>query len=270
MLNNTIEKVSIITVCYNSVDTIADTINSVLIQDYPRIEHIIIDGASRDGTVDIVRSYSDLIAQFISEPDRGMYDAINKGLSLATGDLIGILNSDDVYAHPQVISTVVTTLRESHADCVFADLIYVSPTNLNQVVRYYSSAPFNPRRFAYGWMPAHPTVFIKRSSYDSYGHFKTNYKIAADYELLTRFLAKYQLSYVYVPQVWVKMRTGGISTSSLMSNWILNREIVRACAENGIDTNLFKVLSKYFTKVFQLVQRPLPETLTQGKMSRIP
>ena len=257
------QKVSVITVAYNSVKTIQDTIESVLRQDYPQIEYILIDGASTDGTVDIVKSYGDRITHVISEPDRGMYDALNKGLALASGDIIGMLNSDDFYIHSQVISTVVTTLQNTQVDCVFADMVYVNPNNLNKVVRYYSSAPFNPRRFAYGWMPGHPTVFIKRWAYDRYGYFKTNYKIAADYELLTRFLAKHQLPYTYVPQVWVKMRTGGISTRNLMSNWILNREIVRACAENGIRTNLLNVFSKYFTKILQLVRRPRKQPTTQ-------
>jgi acetyltransferase-like isoleucine patch superfamily enzyme len=249
-------KVSLITVTYNSAATLAQTLESVQAQDYPHIEHIVVDGGSTDRTLEIIQAHRPHLAQVISEPDRGMYDALNKGLALATGDIIGMLHSDDTYAHPQVIATVVTTLQTTQADCVFADLVYVSPTHPNKVLRYYSSAPFTPRRFAYGWMPAHPTVFIKRWAYDRYGYFKTNYKIAADYELLIRFLAKHQLPYTYVPQVWVKMRAGGISTRNLMSNWILNREIVRGCAENGIRTNLLKVFSKYFTKVFQLVRRP--------------
>ncbi|XGB41376.1 MAG: WcaF family extracellular polysaccharide biosynthesis acetyltransferase [Nodosilinea sp. LVE1205-7] len=249
-------KVSLITVTYNSAATLTQTLQSVQAQDYPHIEHIVIDGGSTDGTLEIIQAHRHHLAQVISEPDRGMYDALNKGLALATGDLVGMLNSDDTYAHPQVISTVVTTLQATQADCVFADLVYVSPTHPDKILRYYSSAPFTPRRFASGWMPAHPTVFIKRWAYDRYGPFKTDYKIAADYELLIRFLAKHHLPYTYVPQVWVNMRAGGISTRNLMSNWILNREIVRGCAENGIRTNLFKVCSKYFTKVFQLVRRP--------------
>jgi len=262
------QKISIITVSYNSISTIQDTIKSVLSQDYPCIEYILVDGASTDGTVDLIHSsYSSCIQHFISEPDQGMYDALNKGLALATGDIIGILNSDDVYVNSQVISTVVATLAETQADCIFADLVYVSNDNLDKVVRYYSSAPFTPCRFAYGWMPAHPTVFIKRWAYERYGYFKTDYKIAADYELLIRFLAKHQLPYAYAPQVWVKMRTGGISTKNLMSNWILNREIVRGCAENGIRTNLFKVLSKYFTKIFQLVRRPNQKVLSPSTAS---
>ena len=249
-------KVSLITSTFNSAKTVTDTIESILSQDYPNIEYIIIDGASTDRTIEIVESYGNQITKFISEPDRGMYDAMNKGINLATGDIIGILNSDDFYADKSVISNVVNTFIESGSDSIFGDLVYVNPTNLTKVTRYYSSANFHPKLFAYGWVPAHPTFFVRRWAYEQYGVFQTNYKIAADYELLTRFLAKHGLSYTYVPQVMVRMRTGGASTANLMSNWILNSEIIRACSENGIKTNWFKVLSKYFKKVFQLINRP--------------
>lgn len=249
-------KVSIITVTYNAAATIRDTIESVLAQDYPNIEHIIIDGASKDNTVEIVQSYGDRIARFVSEPDRGMYDGMNKGIKLATGDAIAILNADDVYINSHVISTIVEHFQQQQVDSVFADLIYVKHDEPDKIVRYYSSAHFHPDKFAYGWMPAHPTFVVKRWAFDRYGFFKTDYKIAADYELLIRFLAIHQMSYHYIPQVLVKMRTGGASTANLSSNWILNREIVRGCLENGIQTNMTKVLSKYFVKVFQLVARP--------------
>ncbi|MBE9011491.1 glycosyltransferase [Pseudanabaenaceae cyanobacterium LEGE 13415] len=249
-------KVSIITVTYNAAATIRDTIESVLSQDYPNIEHIIIDGASKDNTAEIVRSYGDRIAQFVSEPDRGMYDGMNKGIKLATGDVIAILNADDFYIDSQVISTIVEPFKQHQVDSVFADLVYVKHDDPEKIVRYYSSANFHPGKFAYGWMPAHPTFVVKRSAFEKYGDFKTDYKIAADYELLIRFLAIHKLSYHYIPQVLVKMRTGGASTANLSSNWILNREIVRGCLENGIQTNMTKVLSKYFVKVFQLVARP--------------
>ena len=249
-------KASIITVTYNSVTTLRDTIESVLGQDYQDIEHIIVDGASTDGTIELVKSYGDKIAQFISEPDCGMYDAMNKGIRRSTGDVIGILNSDDFYASSHIISTVIQQMLISGADCIFGDLVYVPPSDLKKVVRYYSSAHFHPRLFAYGWMPAHPTVFINRWVYDQYGLFKTSYKIAADYELLVRFLGRHQLSFHYIPLVMVYMRTGGASTVSLKSNWILNREIVRSCQEHNISTNIFKVSSKYFTKIFQLLDRP--------------
>lgn len=249
-------KVSIITVAFNSAITINDTIRSVLAQTHTDIEHIIIDGASQDGTIDIVQSYGDRISKFVSEPDRGIYDAMNKGIKLASGEIIGILNSDDFYANPQVIATVVEEFQRSNVDSVFGDLVYVNTDDLDRIVRYYSSAKFHPNQFAYGWMPAHPTFFVRRSAYDRYGLFRTDYKIAADYELLTRFLAKYQLSYRYIPKIMVKMRTGGVSTTNWRSNWVLNQEIIRGCAENGIQTNMPKVLTKYFTKVFQLVARP--------------
>lgn len=249
-------KISIITVTYNAAATIRDTIESVLAQDYPNIEHIIIDGASKDNTVEIVQSYGDRIARFVSEPDRGMYDGMNKGIKLATGDAIAILNADDVYINSYVISTIVEHFQQQQVDSVFADLVYVKHDEPDKIVRYYSSAHFHPDKFAYGWMPAHPTFVVKRWAFDRYGFFKTDYKIAADYELLIRFLAIHQMSYHYIPQVLVKMRTGGASTANLSSNWILNREIVRGCLENGIQTNMTKVLSKYFVKVFQLVARP--------------
>ncbi|MFN9451333.1 MAG: glycosyltransferase family 2 protein [Rubrivivax sp.] len=249
-------KVSIITVAYNSAATIRDTIESVRAQEHPNIEHIVVDGVSSDGTVDIVRSYGSDIAHFISEPDTGIYDAMNKGIALATGEVVGILNSDDLYAHSQVISHVVAALERSSADCCFADLVYVSGTQLDKVVRYYSSASFHPGRFAWGWMPAHPTVFLKRRAYEAHGVFRTDFRIAADFELMIRFLACHQLPYVYVPEVWVKMRTGGISTSGMASNLLLNREIVRACRDNGINTSLPQVMIKYFSKLFQLVRRP--------------
>jgi glycosyltransferase involved in cell wall biosynthesis len=245
-------RVSIITVVYNNSRTIGKAIESVLAQDYPCIEHIIVDGRSADGTVEIIQSYEDCISKFISEPDDGIYDAMNKGLKLATGEIIGILNSDDFYFNDGVISDIVREFDNTKVDIVYGDLFYVSPDNLDKVVRYYSSEKCSPDSFAWGWMPAHPTCFIRKSVYEKYGNFKTNYKIAADYEIMTRFMAKYRLPYSYLPKVMVKMRTGGISTRNLQSNWILNQEIVRACEENGVSTNMFKVLSKYFTKIFQL------------------
>jgi glycosyltransferase involved in cell wall biosynthesis len=249
-------RVSIITVVYNGQSTIKDTIKSVLSQDYSDIEHIIIDGASTDRTVEIIQAYGDKISKFVSEPDRGIYDAMNKGIKLASGEIIGILNSDDFYADRTIISTVVQQFQNTQADSVFGDLVFVKSDDLNKVVRYYSSAKFHPKKFADGWMPAHPTFFVRRWAYERYGLFKTDYKIASDYELLTRFLAKHKLSYSYIPKVMVKMRMGGVSTTSFKSNWVLNREIVRGCAENEISTNLVRVFSKYFTKVFQLIHRP--------------
>lgn len=249
-------KVSIITVSYNSENTIEETILSVKNQNYKNIEYIIIDGKSKDQTVSIIKKYKKDISKFISEPDKGIYDAMNKGIKLATGDIIGILNSDDLYVDNNVISTIVRQFEINKVDAVFADLVYVNSLNPERIVRYYCSANFSTKKFMYGWMPAHPTFFVKRSCYKKYGLFKTDYKIASDYELLVRFLAKYKVNYSYLPKVIVKMRTGGASTKNFKSNWILNKEIIRACAENNIKTNMVKVLLKYFVKIFQLIKRP--------------
>lgn len=246
---------SIITVTYNSSQTIADCINSVISQSYRDIEHIIIDGASSDNTLEIVKEISPHARTF-SEPDHGIYDAMNKGICLATGDIIGILNSDDCYVGPQVIDKVASLMRKSDVDALFADLVYVRSGNLNRIVRYYSGAKFTPDKFAWGWMPPHPTFFVRRELYERYGLFHTNYRIAADYELMARLLARHRVRYAYLPEVIVRMRTGGVSTRNLRSNWILNKEILRACAENGINTNFFKVYSKYFRKIIQLFRRP--------------
>jgi len=245
--------ISIITVVRNNKETIKDAIESVLNQNYKNIEYIIIDAVSTDGTVEIVKNYGNKISKFVSEPDKGLYDAMNKGIKLATGDIVGILNSDDLYIDNTVISKVVNAFEEQKVDAIFADLIFVHPNNLNKTVRHYSSEKFHPSKFAYGWMPAHPTFFVKKGCYEKYGLYKTDYKIAADYELLTRFLHRYKISYYYLPEILIKMRTGGISTQNLKSNWILNKEIIRACAENDIKTNMLKISLKYFQKVFELI-----------------
>lgn len=246
--------ISIITVTYNASTTIADCMRSVASQTMP-VEHVIIDGASTDNTLDIVRELS-LHAHILSEPDHGIYDAMNKGILLATGDIIGILNADDYYTNSQVLEKVLERFQESGADALFADLVYVRPENLDRVVRYYSGANFTPDKFAWGWMPPHPTFFVRRELYDRFGLFRKDYRIAADFELTARFLARHQVLYTYLPEVIVRMRTGGVSTRNLQSNWILNQEILRACAENGIPTNILKVYSKYFRKVAQLFARP--------------
>ena len=248
-------KISIVTVVYNNANVIKSAIDSVLNQTYKNIEYIIIDGKSTDGTVEIIQSYGDKINKFVSEPDNGIYDAMNKGLKLATGDVVGILNSDDFYISNDVLSKVIEIFKEHSVDSMFADLVYISPENLEKVVRYYDSSYFSPDKFAYGWMPAHPTFFVKREVYEEYGYFKPGYKIAADYELLVRFLAKYGVSYYYLREPIIKMRIGGVSTQNLKSNFILNKEILKACFENGIYSNWFMVLSKYPQKILGYFKR---------------
>lgn len=248
-------KISIITVCYNSSSTIKDAINSVLAQDYPNIEYIIVDGNSADGTRDIIQSYGQKITKWISEPDKGIYDAMNKGIAMATGDVVGILNSDDFYFNNEIVSHVAAVFNSEDIDATFADLIFVDPGNLNKVVRTYSSRRWNPAKFAWGFMPAHPTVFVKRKYYEQFGLFETDYKIAADYEILIRLLYVHKLKYRYLPITMVKMRQGGVSSRGIKSNIILNSEIIRACRKHGIRTNSLKVYSKYITKVFELLNK---------------
>jgi glycosyltransferase involved in cell wall biosynthesis len=195
------------------------------------------------------------VSKIISEPDNGIYDAMNKGIKEANGEIIGILNSDDLYHTNNVISKVVKAFRKNSIDVVFGDLHYVKKINLDKVVRYYSSAKFHPSKFRFGFMPAHPTFFTKKEHYENLGLYKTNYEIAADFELLLRFLKVYNLEYKYLPINMIKMRMGGRSTSSLKSNYILNKEMVRACKENDMYTNIGIISLKYFVKVFELFKR---------------
>jgi len=241
-------KVSIITVVLNNKETIKYAIDSVLSQTYKNIEYIVIDGASTDGTIEVIESYGDRISTFISEKDDGLYHAMNKGIDIATGNIIGTLNSDDFYANKLCISEVVNEFKNRKIDALFSDLVYVSHNNLEKVIRYYDSSHFTPSRFAYGWMPAHPTFFVKKDIYKKYGTFRTDLKIAADFDLMVRFLYTYKIKYHYMKTVLVKMRTGGISTS-FSSIWIINVEVFRVCSDNGVKTNIFKVLSKYPAKI---------------------
>ena len=243
-------KISIITVTFNSAKTIEGTIESVLSQKCPNIEYIIIDGGSTDGTVQIIERYQKRISKWISEKDHGMYDAMNKGISMATGDVVGILNSDDVYMNAHVVSDLMTLMQAKKAQVVFADLILVDQNDDNKILRYYDSGRFHPNKFQYGWMPAHPTVFVKRELYDAVGPFSTTYQIAADYEMLIRILAIQRARYAYLPKPVVRMRSGGVSTAGLSRNWILNKEIVRACRENGIYSNLVMLLLKIPAKLW--------------------
>jgi len=241
-------KISIITVVWNNKNSIKNAIDSVLNQTYKNIEYIIIDGVSTDGTIEIVRSYGDKVSKFLSEPDSGLYDAMNKGIFLATGDVVGILNSDDFYIDDQVIQRVVKEFEVKDVDSVYADLEFVKPVNLDKTVRYYDSSKFNPSKFAYGWMPAHPTFFVKKEIYERYGVFRTDLKIGADFDILVRFLFTHKISYSYMQEVLVKMRLGGVSTS-FNNIWIINIEQLQVCRDNHINTNIFKILLKYPIKI---------------------
>ncbi|MDR0768951.1 MAG: glycosyltransferase [Dysgonamonadaceae bacterium] len=250
-------KISIITVCHNSAVHLRTAIESVLFQTYPDIEYIVVDNNSTDGTIDIIRSYEPAFGgrlKWICEPDAGIYDAMNKGIRMASGEIVCILNSDDFYNYSNCIERIAEIFQDPAIDSCFADVRFVNPCNLDRTVRYFSSEKFTPKRFRYGFMPAHPAFFVRKKYFEEIGYYKTNYRIAADFELLIRFLHTHKLSYRYIPLDIIKMRTGGISTRSWKSNYILNREIVRACRENGISTNLFLLSLKYLIKVFELVR----------------
>ncbi len=247
-------KISIITVCYNAEASLDATLQSVQAQDYHNVEHIVVDGASTDGTSAILARHAGRIARLISEKDRGIYDAMNKGIACATGDVVGILNADDVYADTSVLSRVVARMEAQVLDAVYADVEYFRPEAPETVVRRYCSARFTPARIPYGWMPAHPTLFLQRRVYAQFGSFKTDYRIASDFEFIARIFSRQQLRYCYVPEVWVRMRTGGVSTGGLRATLLLNREVLRACHENGIATHAFKILSKYPAKLLEMVR----------------
>ncbi|MFM1931243.1 MAG: hypothetical protein RL226_546, partial [Bacteroidota bacterium] len=207
-------KVSIITITYNSASTVEDTIQSVLSQDYPNIEYIIVDGASKDNTLQIVEKYASRIQTVISEPDKGIYDAMNKGVQAATGDVIGILNSDDFYSDEHVISDVVEKFRSSSADAVYADLVYVDRAETSKIIRYWKAGDYKPGLFRRGWMPPHPTFFVKANAYERYGLYSLQLKSAADYELMLRFIHKYKVNIAYLSRVITHMRDGGESNVS--------------------------------------------------------
>ena len=249
--------VSIITVTYNSAATIADTILSVLNQRYSNIEHIIIDGVSTDNTLEVIRS-SGHNGPLISEKDNGMYDAMNKGIQMAKGEIIGILNSDDFFPDSEVVTTIAKAFSNNKIDAVYGNIAFVKPDNLTKIVRLYSAKDFNPSKFRLGFMPPHPSFYVKKDCYHKFGLYQLDYKIAADYELLMRFIYKNRIRCQYIPKDLVYMRTGGVSNNSFYSRYILNKEIVRACRENGVRTNMFKLSFKYFKKVFEYVKPLLP------------
>jgi len=246
-------KISIITITYNSSKTLATTLESVAAQDYPNIEHIIVDGLSKDNTIEIVKQFPH-VAQWISEKDKGLYDALNKGIQMATGDVVGLIHSDDFLASNNAVSKIAKAFKENNVDSIIGDISFVNPDNLIKVIRHYSSKTWKPSKFARGYMPAHPAFYCKKELFEKYGYYKMGYKIAADYELLIRFLYTHKVSYKYIPETIVMMRTGGTSNENLKSRIVLNQEIVRACAENGINTNMFKLSLKYSNKVFEYVK----------------
>ncbi|MEM7161955.1 MAG: glycosyltransferase family 2 protein [Bacteroidota bacterium] len=244
-------KVSIITVSFNAVDTIEDTIQSVINQKYPDLEYIIIDGASKDGTVELVDKYKKQIDKVISEKDEGIYDAMNKGIRSSSGDIIGILNADDIYQNNEVIERIVKEFKESDSDAVYGDLVYVKKNDLESVIRNWKSNVFERRNFLKGWMPPHPTFFLKRKHYLKYGMYDTRFKISADYELMLRMLYKEHLSASYFPNLVTRMRVGGESNASIKQRIKANIEDRKAWRINDIRPKPFTLLRKPLSKIKQ-------------------
>jgi len=249
--------VSIITVCFNSGQTIADTLQSIRDQDYPFIESVVVDGGSTDNTMAIVQRYADVVTTSISEPDKGIYDAMNKGLAMAKGDVIGILNSDDLLADTQSISRVVQAFSHQACDCVYADLVYVDQTDTNKVVRYWKSGKGTAKDFYYGWMPPHPTFYVSRRVLEQCGKYDLRFPVASDYEYMLRLIVKHQLTVSYIPQiVLVKMRMGGYSNHSVNNRKRSFFENHEAWRVNGLKPYFFTVWFKIARKFKQYLAKP--------------
>ena len=250
-----VEKISIITVTYNSAQTLEQTIQSILSQDHPNVEYIMVDGKSTDGTLAIIEKYRPKITHFISEKDDGLYHAINKGINLASGDIIGILHADDFYTNNDVLTGIAETFKINAADAVYADLYYVDKDNTDKIIRTWKSGAFSPHKFLWGWMPPHPTFFVKKECYQKYGSFNTTFRSAADYEIMLRLLYKHKIKAAYLPEFIVKMRVGGQSNASLNNRLKANNEDRLAWKLNDIKPYFFTLTLKPLRKVVQFFNR---------------
>lgn len=261
MRNFGIMKISLITITYNSEKTLADTLHSVLKQTYPQLEYIVVDGASQDNTLSIIQQYEPLFdgkLKWISEPDKGLYDALNKGINMTTGDVIGILNSDDFFTSNDILEKIADAfIIYPETDAVYGDVHFVHPDDLNKCVRYYSSQIFKRELMRMGFMPAHPSFYIRRKWMKSKECYKTDYKIAADFEFLLRMIYKNNIKTQYLPIDMVTMRTGGVSTSGLKSHKHIMKEHLRAFRENDIYTNPFILSLRYFYKIWEIQKTKL-------------
>lgn len=244
-------KVTVITVCLNAEDTISDTLASVATQHLNNVEHLIIDGGSTDATIDRLAPYRDSLAAVVSEPDGGIYEAMNKGLSLASGDVVAFLNADDTYADSRVLLDVATLFSSATLDAVYGDVLYVKRDAPMEAVRHYCSSAFSPRQIAFGWMPAHPALFVRREVFLRDGFFDPNYRIAGDFEFVARVFSKPNFKFTYIPRILTHMRLGGASAFSWQSMFTVNREILKACRSNGINSSYAKLLTRYPRKFLE-------------------
>jgi glycosyltransferase involved in cell wall biosynthesis len=245
-------KISLITVVFNNQNFIAQCIESVLAQNYPNVEYIVVDGASKDGTPSIIEKYRSRIAKFISEPDKGIYDAMNKGIRLATGDVVGILNSDDFFPAHDVLTKVAAAFENNECDCLYGDLFYVDRFNTQKIIRKWRAGNYQSGLFEKGWMPPHPTFYVKKPFFDKAGFYDLDFPLAADYELMLRFLEKNKLKPFYLSECLVHMRWGG--TSNRLSHLLKNyRENKKAWTKNGLKIKFYTLFLKRFRKLAQFI-----------------
>lgn len=249
-------KVSIITACYNAARTIEDTLRSVAAQTHPEIEHIIVDGLSTDGTMAVVEHFRRSHARILSEPDRGIYDAMNKGIALSSGDIVGFLNADDVYADSTAVAAIVEAFANPEVDACHADLVYVDGRDPSRIVRYWKSRDYEYGLFRTGWMPAHPTFFVRRRIFEKYGMFDLGYSLQSDFDLTLRFLEVHRIRSVYIPRVLTRMRTGGVTNKSIGNIIKGNLEAYRACRKNGIPVGPWFIVRKILSRVPQFFLKP--------------
>ena len=240
-------KFSVITAVYNNENTIEDAIESVISQTHNDIEYIVIDGGSNDSTCNIIEQYKEQIDVYISEKDNGIYDALNKGIANATGEVICFLHSDDIYSNNDVLKKANAIFEKEDTDSIYGDLIYVKKDNINNTVRYWKSGLFTPKKLKYGWMPPHPTFFVKRKIYEKHGNFDTSFRISADYDTVLRFLSVHKIKTTYLSEVLIKMRLGGASNKSLKNLKNKTLEDIKALKKNntgGLSTIIYKNISK--------------------------
>ena len=251
-------KISVVTVCRNSAATIADTLQSVAAQVHPDIEHIVIDGKSTDGTMAIVDRYRDTLAVVVSEPDGGIWDAMNKGLTKATGDVVGFLNADDAFAATDALSLVAAAFADPAVDSCHADLVYVDAHDTDRVVRYWKSKAYVGGLFRKGWMPAHPTFYVRRAIYGKFGGFDPRFRLQADFELTMRLLEVHGIRSAYIPRILVRMRMGGVSNNSLANILKGNVEAYKACRRHGLYVSPLFIFRKMLSRIPQFFRKPPP------------
>lgn len=247
-------KISVITVCFNSAGTIAHALRSVREQTHSDIEHIVVDGGSSDDTLAVVAAEGQHVSKVMSEKDEGIYDAMNKGLRLATGDVVVFLNADDYYMNAGVLARVSRVMQDERLDALYGDVEFFRPGQRDVVARRYNSGRFTAARLGWGWMPAHPALFVRRILFERYGGFRTDYRIAADFEFIARVFKHGELRHRHLPETLVRMQLGGISTSGWRATLRINREMMRACKANAISTNWVKMLARYPVKVMEFLR----------------